>query len=235
MQVNIVLFEGLTQLDMTGPYEVLAAAPGFTVDLVAKTREPVRSDRGLAFVPTRTLDDAPPCDLLVVPGGPGTDAALLDPDWVAFTRRQALAARHVFGICTGSLLLGAAGLLKGRRASTHWRARAAGGLRRHAQRRAPVRGRQLLYRGRRHFGHRHGAQGGGRPVRPGDGAAHPAPDRIRPQTAVSGRHAAHVGAGHRAAVPCPFGRAPCAARGRRAAGGRRHALIRLRPAHARPA
>ena len=123
MQVNIVLFEGLTQLDMTGPYEVLAAAPGFTVDLVAKTREPVRSDRGLAFVPTRTLDDAPPCDLLEVPGGPGTDAALLDPDWVAFTRRQALAARHVFGICTGSLLLGAAGLLKGRRASTHWRAR----------------------------------------------------------------------------------------------------------------
>ncbi|WP_395757631.1 DJ-1/PfpI family protein [Achromobacter sp. EB05] len=123
MHVNILLFEGLTQLDMTGPYEVLAAAPGFSVDFVAKTPDPVRSDRGLRFVPTQTLASAPPCDLLVVPGGPGTDDAILDPDWVAFTRRQALGARYVFGICTGSLLLGAAGLLRGKRASSHWRAR----------------------------------------------------------------------------------------------------------------
>ncbi len=123
MHVNILLFEGLTQLDMTGPYEVLASAPGFTVDFVAKTRDPVRSDHGLAFVPTRTLADAPPCDLLVVPGGPGTDDAIIDAEWVDFTRRQGLAARYVFGICTGSLLLGAAGLLRGRRASSHWRAR----------------------------------------------------------------------------------------------------------------
>ena len=86
---------------MTGPYEVLAAAPGFSVDFVAKTPEPVRSDRGLRFMPTQTLASAPPCDLLVVPGGPGTDDAILDPDWVAFTRRQALGARYVFGICTG--------------------------------------------------------------------------------------------------------------------------------------
>ncbi len=121
--MNILLFEGLTQLDMTGPYEVLAAAPGFSIDFVAKSPEPVRSDRGLCFVPTRTLASALPCDLLVVPGGPGTDDAILDPDWVAFTRRQALGARYVFGICTGSLLLGAAGLLRGRRAASHWRAR----------------------------------------------------------------------------------------------------------------
>lgn len=123
MHVNFVLFEGLTQLDMTGPYEVLANAPGFTVDFVAKTLDPVRCDRGLRFVPTQTLASAPPCDLLVVPGGPGTDDAILDPDWVAFTRRQGLAAQYLFGICTGSLLLGAAGLLRGRRASSHWRAR----------------------------------------------------------------------------------------------------------------
>lgn len=123
MHVNILLFEGLTQLDMTGPYEVLAAAPGFTVDFVAKTLAPVRSDRGLRFVPTQTLESAPPCDLLVAPGGPGTDDAIVDPDWVAFARRQGLAAGHVFGICTGSLLLGAAGLLRGKRASSHWRAR----------------------------------------------------------------------------------------------------------------
>ncbi|MDH0092365.1 DJ-1/PfpI family protein [Achromobacter mucicolens] len=123
MQVNIVLFEGLTQLDMTGPYEVLANAPDFTVDFVAKTMEPVRCDRGLRFVPTQTIDSAPPCDLLVVPGGPGTDDAIVDPAWVAFTRRQGLSAQYLFGICTGSLLLGAAGLLRGKRASSHWRAR----------------------------------------------------------------------------------------------------------------
>ncbi len=123
MHVNFLLFEGLTQLDMTGPYEVLAGAPGFTVDFVAKTRDPVRSDRGLCFVPTQAIASAPPCDLLVVPGGPGTDDAIVDADWVAFTRAQGLAARYVFGICTGSLLLGAAGLLRGRRASSHWRAR----------------------------------------------------------------------------------------------------------------
>ncbi|PND35513.1 dimethylglycine dehydrogenase [Achromobacter pulmonis] len=123
MHVNFLLFEGLTQLDMTGPYEVLANAPGFTVDFVAKTRDPVRCDRGLRFVPTQTLASAPPCDLLVVPGGPGTDDAIVDPEWVDFTRRQGLAAGYVFGICTGSLLLGAAGLLRGKRASSHWRAR----------------------------------------------------------------------------------------------------------------
>src|SRR5690606_10911340 len=100
MHVNFLLFEGLTQLDMTGPYEVLSGAPGFTVDFVAKTRDPVRSDRGLCFVPTQTIASAPPCDLLVVPGGPGTDDAIVDPDWVAFTRRQGLEAQYVFGICT---------------------------------------------------------------------------------------------------------------------------------------
>ena len=123
MHVNFLLFEGLTQLDMTGPYEVLANAPGFTVDFVAKTLDPVRCDRGLRFVPTQTLASAPPCDLLVVPGGPGTDDAIVDPDWVDFTRRQGSEAQYVFGICTGSLLLGAAGLLRGKRASSHWRAR----------------------------------------------------------------------------------------------------------------
>lgn len=123
MHVNILLFEGLTQLDMTGPYEVLANAPGFTVDFVSKTRDPVRCDRGLQFMPTQTLASALPCDLLVVPGGPGTDDAIVDAEWVAFTRKQGLAAKYLFGICTGSLLLGAAGLLRGKRASSHWRAR----------------------------------------------------------------------------------------------------------------
>ncbi|WP_233235374.1 DJ-1/PfpI family protein [Bordetella sp. LUAb4] len=123
MRANFALFEGVTQLDLTGPYEVLARAPGFQCDLVAKGPQAVRSDRGLMLVPTTTVAEAGPCDLLVVPGGPGTDAALQDPVWVDFVRTQAASAKWVFGICTGSLLLGAAGLLKGRRASCHWLAR----------------------------------------------------------------------------------------------------------------
>lgn len=123
MLVNFVLFEGVTQLDLTGPYEVLVRAPDFECELVAKTLAPVPSDRGLMLMPTRTLADAKPCDLLVVPGGPGTDAALNDPEWIEFVRAQAAGARWVFGICTGSLLLGAAGLLVGRKSSGHWLAR----------------------------------------------------------------------------------------------------------------
>lgn len=123
MRVNFALFGGVTQLDLTGPFEVLARAPGFQCELVAKALAPVRSDRGLGLLPTRTLADAGACDVLVVPGGPGADAALGDPDWVAFVRDQAAQARWIFGICTGSLLLGAAGVLQGRRASSHWMAR----------------------------------------------------------------------------------------------------------------
>lgn len=123
MHVNFLLFPGLTQLDLTGPYEVLVRAPDFRIDFVAKTLEPVRSDRGLVLLPTTTLAAAQPCDLLVVPGGPGTDDAMLDPAWIAFTREQARTARFLFGICTGSLLLGAAGLLTGKRSACHWQAR----------------------------------------------------------------------------------------------------------------
>ena len=123
MQVNFLLFPALTQLDLTGPFEVLARAPGFKIDLVSKSMEPVCSDRGLALLPTATFATAEPCDILVVPGGPGTDDALVDPDWVAFTARQGAQAKFVMGICTGALLLGAAGLLRGKRATSHWQAR----------------------------------------------------------------------------------------------------------------
>lgn len=123
MQVNFLLFPGLTQLDLTGPYEVLARTPGFQIDLVSTSMEAVRSDRGLTILPTTTMADARPCDLLVVPGGPGTDDAIIDSRWVEFTARQGAQAKFIFGICTGSLLLGAAGLLKGKRATSHWQAR----------------------------------------------------------------------------------------------------------------
>ena len=124
MLVNMILLRGATQLDLTGPYEVLARLPGARIELVAESLEPVATDKGLAIVPTTTREAAEQADLLVVPGGPGVDEAILDSGWVAFTAEQGRAARWVFGVCTGSLLLGAAGLLKGRRAGGHWQARA---------------------------------------------------------------------------------------------------------------
>jgi cyclohexyl-isocyanide hydratase len=123
MQVNVILVPDMVQLDIAGPYEVLARVPGWAVDLVAATTTPVRTDRGLAMVPTRTRESAPPSDILVVPGGAGVDHAMLDECWLAYVRREVQAAKYVFGICTGSFLLAAAGVLAGRRAGAHWQAR----------------------------------------------------------------------------------------------------------------
>jgi len=120
---GLLIFPGLTQLDMTGPYEVLARLPGWRAEIVARSMDPVRTDKGLTLLPSLDFTSAPQFDLLVVPGGPGTDDLLLDEEAVAFVRRQGLAAEYVFGICTGSLLLGAAGLLRGKRAGGHWSAR----------------------------------------------------------------------------------------------------------------
>jgi cyclohexyl-isocyanide hydratase len=124
MQVNIVLVPDMVQLDATGPFEVMARTPGWSIDLVAASPEPVRTERGLTIVPTRTRETALPSELLVVPGGSGIDLAMLDADWIAYTRREAERAKYVFGICTGSLLLAAAGVLKGRTAGGHWLSRA---------------------------------------------------------------------------------------------------------------
>lgn len=123
IKINLVLFPTVTQLDLTGPYEVLVRMPGAKIELVGESMDPVKSDRGLTILPTTTIEKATGCDLLVVPGGPGTDDAILDARWVQFVRDQGKAARWIFGICTGSLLLGAAGLLRGRRSGGHWLAR----------------------------------------------------------------------------------------------------------------
>lgn len=123
MQVNVIVVPDMVQLDITGPFEVLARVPGWAVDLVAASMAPVRTDRGLTLLPTATRDTAKPSDILVVPGGTGIDSAMLDEAWLEFARREASRASRVFGVCTGSLLLGAAGLLQGRRAGGHWQAR----------------------------------------------------------------------------------------------------------------
>jgi cyclohexyl-isocyanide hydratase len=117
---GFVVFPNLTQLDFTGPLQVLHRLPGATTHIVAKTREPVPSDGPLAIPPTATFADCPPLDLLCVPGGFGVDQAVEDEETLAFVRRAAAHARYVTSVCTGAFVLGAAGLLRGTRATTHW-------------------------------------------------------------------------------------------------------------------
>ena len=118
--VGMVLFDGVTQLDLTGPYEVLARMPNTRVLLIAAGMAPVRTEWGLTITPDATFGDAPPLDLLCVPGGWGVDAQLEDAALLAFLRERGAGARYVTSVCSGALLLGAAGLLRGYRATTHW-------------------------------------------------------------------------------------------------------------------
>lgn len=120
LTVGIVLFDGLTQLDLTGAYEVVARMPNTRVHLIAERAEAVRSEWGLRIVPDTTFDVVPPLDVLCVPGGWGINAQLENEALLAFLRTQGARARYVTSICSGSLLLGAAGLLHGYRATTHW-------------------------------------------------------------------------------------------------------------------
>lgn len=119
-QIVFVLFPGVTQLDMTGPAQVLSRIPGGTVAVAARTLDPVDTDSGFALVPTAIFDNAPQSDILCVPGGHGVTEALGDHATVDFIRRQALGAKWVTSVCTGAFLLGRAGLLEGKSATTHW-------------------------------------------------------------------------------------------------------------------
>lgn len=121
-RIGMLIFPRLTQLDMTGPYEVLARLPNTSVDLVARSAEPVTTDRGMQIVPTVTYADCPPLDVVMVPGGPGQQDLMEDEAALDFLRKQAACATYVTSVCTGSLVLAAAGLLKGKRATCHWAA-----------------------------------------------------------------------------------------------------------------
>ncbi|WP_139195238.1 DJ-1/PfpI family protein [Curtobacterium sp. MCBA15_001] len=120
LRIAFLLFPDLTLLDLVGPAQVLTRLPGVHVEYVAATLDPIATDCGLALTPTATLSDATPADVLVVPGGDGAFTAMLDPDVVAFVRREAERATWVTSVCTGAFVLGAAGLLAGKRATTHW-------------------------------------------------------------------------------------------------------------------
>lgn len=119
-RIGFLLFPNITQLDLTGPQEVLSMLPDAETHLVWKTRDPVRSGSGLTMLPTTTFADCPQLDLVCVPGGAGMNSLLTDEETLDFLRRQAVDARYVTSVCTGALVLGAAGLLRGKRAATHW-------------------------------------------------------------------------------------------------------------------
>ena len=118
--IGILVFPGVQQLDLTGPYEVFASLPDTKVHLIWKDRAPITSATGLVLGPTMTFGECPKLDVICVPGGGGVNALLEDTETLAFIRAQAKQARYVTSVCTGSLVLGAAGLLKGRKATTHW-------------------------------------------------------------------------------------------------------------------
>jgi cyclohexyl-isocyanide hydratase len=120
IEIGLLLYPKLTQLDLTGPLEVFCRMSNTVVHLLWKTREPVASDRGLTLLPTTTLEECPALDVVVVPGGAGQVTLMNDTVVLDFLAKQAATARYVASVCTGSLVLGAAGLLKGRRATCHW-------------------------------------------------------------------------------------------------------------------
>lgn len=120
IQIGLLIFPRMTQLDMTGPFEVFARIPNTMVHLIWKHIEPVVCDTGLILTPTTTLSDCPKLDVICIPGGPGQINLMEDAEVIEFVRRQGQQARYVTSVCTGALVLGAAGLLRGYKAATHW-------------------------------------------------------------------------------------------------------------------
>ena len=120
LQIGFLLFPQVQQLDLTGPYDVLASLPDVKVHLIWKDLMPITASTGLMLKPTVTFDDCPALDVICVPGGSGVGPLMEDEQTLAFIKAQAANARYVTSVCTGALVLGAAGLLQGKRATTHW-------------------------------------------------------------------------------------------------------------------
>src|SRR6202041_22421 len=122
LQIGLVIFPKVTQLDLTGPVQVFSSVPGAKLHLIWKRLEPVASDSVLTLTPTPPFADCPQLEVICVPGGVGTDDMVNDEEMLDFLRKQAAGAKYITSVCTGSLVLGAAGLLQGFRAATHWSA-----------------------------------------------------------------------------------------------------------------
>lgn len=122
LHLGAIIFPRMDQSDFTAPFEVLSRIPDSTFHIVWKEKTPVRDIRGLILTPEETFAETPQLDLLLVPGGPGQEGLMEDEVTLSFIRAQALQAKYIFSVCTGALVCGAAGLLKGRKATTHWSA-----------------------------------------------------------------------------------------------------------------
>ncbi len=120
--IGVIIYPRVDQIDVTGPFEVFSRIPGAKIHVIAKDLTPVRDVNGLILTPEVTLADAPALDVLHVPGGYGQEAMMDDEPVLSFIRSQMESGRYVFSVCTGALICGAAGILRGRRATTHWTA-----------------------------------------------------------------------------------------------------------------
>jgi len=120
MQIGTFIFPGLDQMDLTGPFEVFARIPGARVHILAESIEPLHDAAGLILTPTQRLSDKPPLDLFFIPGGAGVNEVLKNPNLLTTLRELVERTPWVMSVCTGALILGAAGFLKNRKATTHW-------------------------------------------------------------------------------------------------------------------
>lgn len=120
LHIGFLIYDNVTQLDATGPAQVLSQVPDARIHMVARSKEPVATDAGFALLPTDTFDECPQLDVICVPGGPGQITAMQNVPTLEFLQRQGSAARYVTSVCSGALLLGAAGLLKGYKSACHW-------------------------------------------------------------------------------------------------------------------
>lgn len=120
IHIGFLLYPGVTQLDATGPAQILSRLPGAVIHMIWKTRDPVATDAGFSINPTDDFDSCPDLDVVCVPGGMGQRPLMADAEVLGFLKRQGEQARYVTSVCSGSLLLGAAGLLNGYRSACHW-------------------------------------------------------------------------------------------------------------------
>lgn len=120
LNIGSLIFEGIDQIDLTGPFEVLARIPNSTYQLYSRDGRMIRDMKGLRITPDAAIADAPQLDVLHIPGGFGQEALMEDEEVLSWVRGQAAGAHSIFSVCTGALVCGAAGLLRGRRATTHW-------------------------------------------------------------------------------------------------------------------
>jgi len=120
INIGFLLFPNLTQLDLTAPAQVLSRIPNAKIHLAWKNSSPVKTDVGFSICPTTTFSQCPQLDVLCVPGGFGIGEQIIDNETLGFLRTQSKNAKYITSVCNGSLILGAAGLLKGHKSACHW-------------------------------------------------------------------------------------------------------------------